>query len=134
MIPQSGQFLNVTAMKTTQQPTKDNCVLDCIDTDDCWSINAIEQPNGSSFQCQLLSTDKHRNSANYVALTGSTHFAIPVSLFSSFTWFCLLRCLSAKNGRNDCNEKMKRKDEKKRFMNTTYKISSYYIGPWHHKN
>ena len=83
MLPYEGKFLNVTATKTTQQPTKDNCVLDCIDIDDCWSINAIEQPNGSSFQCQLLSTDKHRSSTNYVALTGSTHFAIPVSFLKS---------------------------------------------------
>ena len=79
MLPHEGYFLNITALKTTQQPSNDKCIVDCIETTDCFSINAIQQPN-NTVQCQLLSGNKHRNSTEYVALTGSTHLYIPVSL------------------------------------------------------
>ena len=78
MLPHEGYFLNITALKTTQQPSNDKCIVDCIKTTDCFSINAIQQLN-NTVQCQLLSGNKHRNSTEYITLTESTHFYIPVS-------------------------------------------------------
>lgn len=78
MLPHEGYLLNVTAIKTTRQPTSDKCVLDCIDTTNCWSINTVKQLT-EDVECQLLSTNKHLNSTEYITHTGSTHFFIPVS-------------------------------------------------------
>ena len=78
MLPHEGYFLNITALKTTQQPSNNKCIVDCIETTDCFSINAVQKLN-NTVQCQLLSGNKHRNSTEYVTLTESTHFYIPVS-------------------------------------------------------
>ena len=79
MLPHRGYRLNVTAIKITRQPTNDQCIIDCMNTTNCWSINAVEQLDVDDVECQLLATNKHRNSTEYVAQTGSTHFFIPVS-------------------------------------------------------
>ena len=83
MLPHEDYFLNITALKTTQQPSNDKCIVDCIETIDCFSINAVQQAN-STVQCQLLSGNKHRNSTEYVTRTGSTHLYIPVSVRVQF--------------------------------------------------
>ena len=79
MLPQQGYYLNVTAIKTTRHPTNDQCILDCVETTNCWSINAVQQLSGDDVECQLLSTNKHRNSTEYITRNNSTHFFIPVS-------------------------------------------------------
>ena len=90
MLPAQGYFLNVTAIKTTHQPTHEECVLDCIDIHSCVSINAVQQIN-NTYQCQLLSGDKHRNSTQYGAMTGSIHYYMPVRWFVLVSsWHCYL--------------------------------------------
>ena len=91
MLPDDGYFLNVTALKTTQQPTNDKCIIDCAHVTNCFSINVIQQQVNGTVQCQLLSGNKHQNSTDYVSLNGSTHFYIPVStfLYSEFKAFSL---------------------------------------------
>ena len=91
MLPHEGYFLNITALKTTLQPSNDKCILHCIDTTDCFSINAVQQAN-NTVQCQLLSGNKHRNSTEYVTLTGSTHFYIPVSTLKKLFYISLVFC------------------------------------------
>ena len=86
MLPDEGYFLNVTALKTTQQPTNDRCIIDCVHVTNCFSINVIQQQGNGTVQCQLLSGNKHQNSTVYVSHNGSTHFYIPVStlLYNEF--------------------------------------------------
>ena len=97
MLPHEGYFLNTTALKTTQQPSNDKCIVDCVETTECFSINAVQQSN-NNVQCQLLSANKHQNSTDYVTLTGSTHFYIPVSFnqlsvnYFSFVFFLCYKC------------------------------------------
>ena len=91
MLPHEGYFLNITALKITLQPSNDKCILHCIDTTDCFSINAVRQAN-NTVQCQLLSGNKHRNSTEYVTLTGSTHFYIPVGTLKKLFYISLVFC------------------------------------------
>ena len=61
MLPATGYILNITAAKTTHQPTHKECVLDCMDIQNCMSINAMQQVN-NTYECQLLAgTGTRRN-------------------------------------------------------------------------
>ena len=68
MLPHEGYFLNITALKTTQQPSNDKCIVDCIETTYCFSINAVQQLN-NTVQCQLLSGNKHRKTSRSFFMT-----------------------------------------------------------------
>ena len=53
-----GYFLNVQPMKVVTVNTTDDCIIECIDTVNCTSLNAEE--DGTSITCSVLSTDRHR--------------------------------------------------------------------------
>jgi len=54
-----GYVLNVTSIKNVNVNTTDDCIIECIDTVNCTSLN-VESVGGTSVRCSILSTDRHR--------------------------------------------------------------------------
>uniref|UniRef100_A0A7M5URX9 Apple domain-containing protein n=1 Tax=Clytia hemisphaerica TaxID=252671 RepID=A0A7M5URX9_9CNID len=77
MVAHQDHILNVTALQTitinTTSPAK--CITNCIDVENCNSVNVIIEQNGD-LECQLLDTDRFRNSSSFIPQTESTHYAI----------------------------------------------------------
>ncbi|XP_066921772.1 uncharacterized protein [Clytia hemisphaerica] len=75
MVAHQGHILNVTALQTITinitSPAK--CITNCIDVENCNSVNVII---GQNLECQLLDTDRFRNSSYFMPQTQSTHYAI----------------------------------------------------------
>ena len=72
-----GYKLDVTPIKQLTTNNTDDCILECIDTINCVSLN-VEHIDHTSVDCSLLSTDRHWNNESFQIATGMEHCAIMV--------------------------------------------------------
>ena len=73
------QYLNVPLVGTVAVSDVFDCTLECLSNPFCFSVNlaAFKEAHGKLW-CELLSSDKFRNSTEYKGNKSSHHFAIEV--------------------------------------------------------
>ena len=73
------QYLNVSLVGTVAVSDVFDCTLECLSNPFCFSVNlaAFKRAHGILW-CELLSSDKFRNSTEYKGNKSSHHFAIEV--------------------------------------------------------
>jgi len=78
-----GYFLNVQSMKNVNVNTTDECIIECIDTVNCTSLN-VESVIGETFvNCWILSTDRHRKMGEFEVKSDAEHCSIMVGILLS---------------------------------------------------
>ncbi|XP_066918057.1 uncharacterized protein [Clytia hemisphaerica] len=75
MVAHEGFILNMNSTNTTKTNSYQDCITNCINVDNCFSINVNQTDNGD-IECQLLETDRFRSSSKFVRMETSTHYAI----------------------------------------------------------
>ena len=77
------QYLNVPLVGTVAVSDVFDCTLECLSNPFCFSVNlaAFKGAHGKLW-CELLSSDKFRNSTEYKGNKSSHHFAIEVGSIS----------------------------------------------------
>ncbi|XP_066916853.1 uncharacterized protein [Clytia hemisphaerica] len=81
MVAHVNHILDVTPIQviTSNITSNSNCIVHCINFDTCTSTNVVVQnalASAGHLECQLLGTDRFRNSTSFVEQIGSTHYAI----------------------------------------------------------
>ena len=97
MIPHEQMYLNVTPEHVIQTLNIDECLVQCVLTPNCTSLNYLQTNNEISMneamegECQILNTDRFRQITNYktqaemvskFGVAAMTHFSIQVCLLS----------------------------------------------------
>lgn len=82
-----GYNLNVQSIKVVNVNTTDECIIECIDTVNCTSLN-VESVTGETFvNCSILSTDRHREVKNFESKSESEHCSIMVDKLNHFSYY-----------------------------------------------
>jgi len=74
-----GYVLNVQSIKNVTVNTTDECIVECIDTVNCTSLNAETVIGGTTVRCSILSTDRHRESGKFITESSTEHCSIMVN-------------------------------------------------------
>ena len=73
-----GHVLDVPSIKNVNVNTTDDCIIECIDTVNCTSLNA--EVDGTTVNCSISSTDRHREVEKFRVKSGTEHCSIMVSV------------------------------------------------------
>ena len=73
-------YLNITSLGTDLVEHSSECGFACLGITSCFSYNLAAVPDiNGNLLCQLLPSDKYKNSVKFVASPLYHHFSIPVS-------------------------------------------------------
>lgn len=83
-------YLNVLRVGTVAVNDVFDCTFECLSNPLCFSVNlAASKGENGKLWCELLSTDKYKNSTEYKVNSTSHHHYIKVrNTFSAFYTFC----------------------------------------------